>query len=116
MDGVWLSFVIRATYNLLPSPQNLKEWYGEDPACSLCQVPASLRPKLAGSHQGYRGYGIEGDVPGRLGKPLSLLETLWALINETAKRQGANTMTPMTYLTILFHHSTPTASIKRVSY
>ncbi len=29
-------------------PQNLKELYGEDPACSLCQVPASLRHFLSG--------------------------------------------------------------------
>ncbi len=48
MEGARLSFVIRATYDLLPSPQNLKEWYGEDPACSLCQVPASLRHILSG--------------------------------------------------------------------
>ncbi len=48
MEGARLSFVIRATYDLLPSPQNLKAWYGEDPACSLCQVPASLRHILSG--------------------------------------------------------------------
>lgn len=48
MEGARLSFVIRATYDLLPSPQNLKEWYGEDPTCSLCQVPASLRHILSG--------------------------------------------------------------------
>lgn len=48
MEGARLSFVIRATYDLLPSSQNLKEWYGEDPACSLCQVPASLRHILSG--------------------------------------------------------------------
>ncbi len=48
MEGAHPSFVIRATYDLLPSPRNLKEWYGEDPACSLCQVPASLRHILSG--------------------------------------------------------------------
>ncbi|KAL1279298.1 hypothetical protein QQF64_025971 [Cirrhinus molitorella] len=42
MDGARLSFIIRATYDLLPSPQNLKEWYGEDPACSLCKVLRDL--------------------------------------------------------------------------
>jgi len=49
MEGARLSFVIRAIYDLLPSPQNLKVWYEEDPACSLCQVPASLRHILSGS-------------------------------------------------------------------
>lgn len=48
MEGARLSFVIRATYDLLPSPQNLKQWYGEDPTCSLCQEHASLRHILSG--------------------------------------------------------------------
>ena len=48
MEGARLSFVIRATYDLLPSPQNLKVWYGEDPACPLCQTPATLRHILSG--------------------------------------------------------------------
>ncbi len=55
---------------------------------------------------------MEGGVPGMLGTPLSLLETLWASINETSMKQGAHLMTPMTYLTLLFNHSTPTATIK----
>ncbi len=45
---------------------------------------------------------MEGGVPGTLGTPLSLLETLWASINETSMKQGAHLMTPMTYLTLLF--------------
>ncbi len=49
MEGAQLSFVIRATYDLLPLPlKSEKKWYGEDPACSLCQVPASLRHILLG--------------------------------------------------------------------
>ncbi len=55
---------------------------------------------------------MEGGVPGTLGTPLSLLETLWASINETSMKQGAHLMTPMTYLTLLFNHSTQTATIK----
>lgn len=43
MEGVRLSFTIRATYDLLPSPKNLKLWYREDPACSLCRASASLK-------------------------------------------------------------------------
>ncbi len=52
------------------------------------------------AHQGYRGYGMEGGVPGTLGTPLSLLETLWASINETSMKQGL--MTLMTCLTLLY--------------
>ncbi|KAJ8352263.1 hypothetical protein SKAU_G00237390 [Synaphobranchus kaupii] len=48
MEGSRLSFAIRATYDLLPTPQNLKQWYGEDPACSLCQTPAPLSHILTG--------------------------------------------------------------------
>lgn len=60
---------------------------------------------------------MEGGVSGTLGTPLSLLETLWASINETSMKEGAHLMTPMTYLTLLFttypfHHFTPTATVK----
>lgn len=48
MEGSRLSFVIRATYDLLPTPQNLKQWFGENPAFSLCQALASLRHILTG--------------------------------------------------------------------
>lgn len=30
-------------YNLLPTTEYLKQWLGDDPACSLCQAPASVR-------------------------------------------------------------------------
>lgn len=43
MEGPRVSFLIRGTYDLLPTPQNLSQWLGEDPACSPCQAPASLR-------------------------------------------------------------------------
>ena len=43
MEGSRLSFIIRATYDVLPSPKNLNQWLGEDPSCALCQTPATLR-------------------------------------------------------------------------
>lgn len=43
MEGPRLSFIIRATYDLLPTPQNLKQWFGEELNCPLCQAPASLK-------------------------------------------------------------------------
>ncbi len=38
-----ISFLLRATYDVLPSPTNLHQWLGEDPACPLCHTPATLR-------------------------------------------------------------------------
>lgn len=43
MEAKRLSFSIRATYDLLPTPNNLHQWYGEDPECALCFMPANLR-------------------------------------------------------------------------
>lgn len=43
MEGSRLSFIIRATYDVLVTPKNLNQWLGEDPSCSLCQTPATLR-------------------------------------------------------------------------
>ncbi|KAL1279340.1 hypothetical protein QQF64_026013 [Cirrhinus molitorella] len=40
------------------------------------------------AHQGNRGYGMEGGVPGTLGAPLSLLETLWALNQRNVDEAG----------------------------
>lgn len=44
-----LSFLIRATYDTLPSPQNLHRWYGTEEPCQLCghQSP-SLQHILSG--------------------------------------------------------------------
>ncbi|RXN24825.1 hypothetical protein ROHU_021965 [Labeo rohita] len=44
-----LSFLIRATYDTLPSPQNLHRWYGTEELCQLCghQSP-SLQHILSG--------------------------------------------------------------------
>ena len=45
MEAKRLSFIIRATYDVLPTPANLHQWYGEDPGCAM---PASLRHILTG--------------------------------------------------------------------
>ncbi|KAK9524409.1 hypothetical protein VZT92_016805 [Zoarces viviparus] len=43
MEATRISFIIRATYDVLPSPKNLHQWYGEDPSCALCPTPATLK-------------------------------------------------------------------------
>lgn len=44
-----LSFLIRATYNTLPCPQNLHRWFGTDEICPLCNtINASLWHTLSG--------------------------------------------------------------------
>ncbi|KAI2648768.1 Homeobox protein ceh-38 [Labeo rohita] len=48
MERSRLSFIIRATYDILPTPSNLNQWIGEDPSCHLCQTPATLRHILVG--------------------------------------------------------------------
>ncbi|KAJ8409931.1 hypothetical protein AAFF_G00209720 [Aldrovandia affinis] len=48
MKGRQISFIIRATYDVLPTPKNLHQWLGEDPSCALCQTPATLRHILTG--------------------------------------------------------------------
>lgn len=42
IDGSPLSFIIRATYNVLPKPKNLSQCVREDPLCALCQTTATL--------------------------------------------------------------------------
>ncbi|KAL1252214.1 hypothetical protein QQF64_020010 [Cirrhinus molitorella] len=48
MESKRLSFIIRATYDVLPTPVNLQQWRGEDPSCALCSKPASLKHILTG--------------------------------------------------------------------
>ncbi|KAJ8369781.1 hypothetical protein SKAU_G00098090 [Synaphobranchus kaupii] len=43
MEEGRLSFIIRATYGVLPTPKNLNQWFGDDPTCPLCQTPATLK-------------------------------------------------------------------------
>ncbi|KAL1276979.1 hypothetical protein QQF64_023652 [Cirrhinus molitorella] len=47
-ESKWLRFIIRATYDVLPTPVNLQQWRGEDPSCALCSKPASLKHILTG--------------------------------------------------------------------
>lgn len=48
MESNRLRFIIRATYDVLPSPSNLHLWLGEDPACPHCAAPATLKHILVG--------------------------------------------------------------------
>uniref|UniRef100_A0A3B1JD36 Reverse transcriptase domain-containing protein n=1 Tax=Astyanax mexicanus TaxID=7994 RepID=A0A3B1JD36_ASTMX len=48
MEGSQISFIVRATYDVLPTPTNLRQWFGEDPSCVLCQTPATLKHILTG--------------------------------------------------------------------
>ncbi len=48
MEASNISFIIRATYDVLPSPKNLHQWYDEDPICALCPTPATLKHILTG--------------------------------------------------------------------
>lgn len=43
-----ISFIIRATYDVLPCPKNLQQWYGEDSTCALCPTAATLKHILCG--------------------------------------------------------------------
>src|SRR4029434_8669667 len=57
-----LSFLIRATYDTLPSPRNLQQWLGTEQACDLCgTINASLQHTLSGCKtalsQGRYGWG-----------------------------------------------------------
>lgn len=42
--GAKLSFLVRATHDILPSPQNLKQWYGED---LLLTTSSNIKTHLA---------------------------------------------------------------------
>lgn len=37
-----IRFIIKATYDVLPSPKQLHQWYGEDPTCTLCPTPTTV--------------------------------------------------------------------------
>ncbi len=44
-----LSFLIRATYDTLPCPRNLHQWFGSEEGCTRCNTPnASLQHILSG--------------------------------------------------------------------
>lgn len=43
MEANNISFVIKATYDMLPSPTNPKQWFGEDPTCAPCPTTATVK-------------------------------------------------------------------------
>lgn len=43
MEGIRLGFIIKVTYDVLPTPKNLHQWLGKVPTCALCITPATLR-------------------------------------------------------------------------
>ncbi|XP_061748367.1 uncharacterized protein LOC133546664 [Nerophis ophidion] len=48
MPQARLSFLLRATYDTLPCPRNLHQWYGQEESCPLCGAPnASLQHLLS---------------------------------------------------------------------
>lgn len=48
MEEGRIKFLIGATYDVLPSPQNLKQWVDGDPSCPLCSETATLRHIMSG--------------------------------------------------------------------
>lgn len=48
MESNRLSFIVRATYDVLSFPTNLQLWLGKDPSCPLCPTPAALKHILVG--------------------------------------------------------------------
>ena len=48
MEERSIRFLIGATYDVLPTPQNLKLWVNGDPLCSACSGTATLRNILPG--------------------------------------------------------------------
>ena len=48
MEESSIRFLIGATYDVLPTPQNLKLWVNGDPLCSLCSSTATLKHILSG--------------------------------------------------------------------
>lgn len=53
MPQARLSFLIRANYDTLPSPQNLHQWLGTEQSCDLCGTTnATLQHVLSGCKDG----------------------------------------------------------------
>lgn len=52
METFRTSFAIKAAYNVLPFHKNLIQWYREDPVCSLCPIPATLKHILKADTSG----------------------------------------------------------------
>ena len=87
MEASNISFIIRAVYDVLPSPKNLHQWYGEDPTCPLCPAPATLRHIMTGCKTSLS----QGRYTWRHNQVLKSL----AAALET-KRSATNSLTPKT--------------------
>ncbi|XP_076879265.1 uncharacterized protein LOC143527830 [Brachyhypopomus gauderio] len=47
LDASRIKFLVGATYDVLPTPQNLGQWLGEDPTCKLCAGSGTLKHILS---------------------------------------------------------------------
>lgn len=47
LDAGRIKFLLGATYDVLPTPQNLGQWVGEDPSCKLCAGSGTLKHILS---------------------------------------------------------------------
>uniref|UniRef100_A0A3B1K6T8 Reverse transcriptase domain-containing protein n=1 Tax=Astyanax mexicanus TaxID=7994 RepID=A0A3B1K6T8_ASTMX len=47
LDTGRIKFLLGATYDVLPTPQNLAQWVGEDPSCKLCAGSGTLKHILS---------------------------------------------------------------------
>ena len=48
MGAIHIKFIIGASYDVLPTPQNLSQWVGEDKTGKLCFDVGSLKHILSG--------------------------------------------------------------------
>ena len=60
MDANHIKF-IGATYDVLPTPQNLSQWVGEDGSCKLCMGVGSLKHILSGCKTSLTPGSLHGD-------------------------------------------------------
>ncbi|KAL6462976.1 hypothetical protein MHYP_G00293980 [Metynnis hypsauchen] len=102
MESNRLSFIIKATYDILPTPANLHLWLGEDPACPLCSAPAGLKHILVGCKTSLS----QGRYTWRHNQ---VLRCLASAIEE--KRTATNAAPPNVYPEV----QTPTAFIREVT-
>lgn len=85
MEAKRISFIIRATYDILPTPSNLHQWMGEDPGCALCSRPGSLKHILTGC----RASLTQGRYTWRHNQVLKILAA-----NLENKRTASNSLPP----------------------
>jgi len=86
MEESRISFLIRPTYDVLPSPQNLNISVGEDPSCPLCSSPATLRHILTGCRVALS----QGQFPWRHDQVLQCLS-----LALEGKRNMTNSLSPV---------------------